>query len=156
MPRSKRLWPLEVVILTAGCAAVYWCGAYQLLHLYFLSEFGSDMTSTRRVIACVGIVLVMAYVRRYPFRHAVKGLVTGEVTAEDFQSWRRQFDRTRWVVLAALLALPAAAVIFNPVWNGSWLLFLLPAAMLVHVRSMLRLPDPTHPNNRLTGPPSDP
>ncbi len=155
MAMGKRLWPLEVILLTALCAALYWCGAYQLLHLYFSYEAGPDLSILRCIAAFTGIVLVMAFVRGYPLRHAIKGLRSGEVSVGDFEPWRKEFEKTRWTVVSCLLALPSLVVVFGPSWNGSWLLSLLPLAMLIHIRAILRLPEPTHPSNRIIPPPPD-
>ena len=95
----------------------------------------------------------MAYVRHYPLQHAAKGLHSGEVSIQAFEPWRKQFERTRWVVLSGVLTLPSLAVVFLPVWDGTWLLSLLPLTMLIHIRGVLRLPDPTDPSNRINLPP---
>jgi len=155
MSREKRFWPFEVVFVAGLSGAVYWCGCYQLLHLYFSAESGSGLSTARQVTAWIGTILVMAYVRGYALRHATKGLRTGEVSIQDFEPWRRELERDRWVVLAIVLALPSIAVVLLPLWDGTWLLFLLPLVMLIHIRLILRLPDPTHPTNRLSGPPQN-
>ncbi len=139
-------------MLLAGVisSATYWTASYQILRLTFvwLGDDKSDL-SDRLYLIAIGFVLIMAWMARLPRRLAIVLLQANKVSIADFEPWRVQLEKTRWTVIAALVALPTIPLMLRPVWTGDSLLFVLPFVVLIHLRGLLVLPAPTDPSNRL-------